>query len=237
MVDIICGPDWDKRILTLNPKPKIGILMSSGMDSTIILKLMMYYFPSDVDIKLFNIKTGPNLVKPVINDLLDQLNCDLPLNIVGDKHWEIPMYNHHARLWKGFQEIRDEWDVDELYCGNIQSPREEFFPTFDVHSPEFPKRPWLTRDPFLKNPMEHLEKYHVLDLARTHQIEKVIESTISCNTLELWHCGKCMGCKERAWAYNQLDEPDYTTLDDLINKADYDLTHDDTKNHDKEFWK
>ena len=234
MVDFICGPDWDKRILSLNPKKKVGVLISSGMDSTTILWFLLNHF--DCDITLFNVMTGPNKVKPVVSSLLEQMDCDLPLNIVGEKLWETPMYNHHARLWKGFQEIRDEWDVEELYCGNIQSPREEFFPRFTIRSPEFPKRPWLTMDPFFKNPLEHLEKYHVIDLGRRYGFNNLFDTTISCNRYELWHCGECMGCDELKWAYKQLDDPDITTLDMLIEKADYDLTHDDTKNHDKEWW-
>lgn len=208
--------------------------MSSGIDSTTILQLLLSF--ADVKIELFNIQTGPNKTKPVINKLLQEMNCKLPLNIVGEKLWDTPMYNHHARLWKGFQEIRDEWDVDELYCGNIQSPREEFFPRFNIHSPEFPKRPWLTQDSFLKNPLEHLEKYHVLEAGRRYGFAHLHQTTISCNRYELWNCGECMGCDELKWAYEQLDNPDITTLDMLIEKADYDLTHDDTKNHDKEWW-
>jgi 7-cyano-7-deazaguanine synthase in queuosine biosynthesis len=234
MVDIVCGPDWDPRIIRLNPKRKVGVLMSSGMDSTTILQLLLSF--GDVKIKLFNIQTGPNKVKPVINKLLEEMNCKLPLNIVGEKLWDTPMYNHHARLWKGFQEIRDDWDVDELYCGNLQSPREEFFPRFNIHSPEFPKRPWLTQDPFLKNPLEHLEKYHVLEAGRRYGFDHLFKTTISCNRYELWNCGECMGCDELKWAHEQLDTPNTTTLDMLIEKADYDLTHDDTKNHDKEWW-
>ena len=235
MVDIICGPDWDKRIITIHPKPRVGVLMSSGMDSTTILQLLLSHFPG-LNISLFNIKTGPNERKPVIDDLLQQMDCKLPLHVVGEKHWETPMYNHHARLWKGFQEIRDEWDVDELYCGNIQSPREEFFPRFDIHSPEYPKRPWRTVDPFLKNPLEHLEKYHVLDVGRRLGFARLFKTTISCNRHELWHCGECMGCDELAWAYDQLDTTKGTSLDDLIEQADYDLTHDVTKQHDKKWW-
>lgn len=230
----LCGPIWDERVVNLQPKKKIGVLVSSGIDSTTILAMMLKHFSSEI--VLFNIQTGPNPRKPVIDQLLKELNTNLPLNIVGKSRWEIPMYNHHARIWKAFEEIRNEWDVEELYCGNIMSPREEFFPDFNIHSPEFPKRPWLTHDPFLKNPFEHLEKYHVIDLGRREGFSHLYKTTISCNRYELWHCNECMGCKELKWAYEQLDNPPITTLDDLVKKADYDITHDDTKNHDKEWW-
>ena len=230
----VCGPEWDERVLNLNPKKNIGVLVSSGLDSTTLLGLLYNNF--DVKITLFNIQTGPNTVKPVIQDILSQMNIDLELNIIGKSRWQIPMYNHHARIWLAFQEVKEQWDVEELYCGNIQSPREEFFPTFNIHSPEFPKRPWLTRDTFLKNPLEHLEKYHVIDLGRRNNLDYLYKTTISCNRYELWNCGECMGCQELAWAYLQLDNPDGTSLQTLVDKANYDLTHDDTKKHDERWW-
>lgn len=229
-----CGPEWDERVVNINPQGKIGVLVSSGMDSTTLLAVLSSIHPIS-DITLFNIQTGPNPRKPVIEDLLRQMNLPLEVNIVGQSRWEIPMYNHHARIFLAMDEIRREWDIDQLYCGNIQSPREEFFPRFDIHSPEFPKRPWRTDDPFLKNPFEHLEKYHVIDLGRRLGIDHLYATTISCNRFELWHCGECMGCDELKWAYIQLVAGG-TSLDDLVEQANYDITHDDTMNRDKEWW-
>ncbi len=229
-----CGPEWEERIITIKPAKKIGVLVSSGLDSTTLLSLLYNNF--DSEIKLYNVRTGINTDKPVIRDILSKLGIDLTLNIVGNSIWQTPMYNHHARLWKAFQEIKELGEIDELYCGNIQSPREAFFPDFKVSSPEFPKRPWLTKDSFLKNPFEHLEKYHVIDLGRRLGIDHIYNTTISCNVYELWHCGKCMGCKELLWGFSQLDNPTSTSLADLVAKATLDLTTDTTKNHDKEYW-
>lgn len=229
-----CGPLWDTRIVNIAPTGNVGVLVSSGMDSTTLLALLAKIHPIE-KIFLFNIQTGPNPIKPVIEDLISQMGLALPINIVGKSRWEIPMYNHHARIFLAMDEIRKEWPIDQLYCGNIQSPREEFFPRFDIHSPEFPKRPWRTDDPFLKNPFEHLEKYHIIDLGRRLGIDYLYKTTISCNRYELWHCWECMGCDELVWAYSQL-ETGGTSLDDLVQRANYDLTHDDTRKHDAEYW-
>ncbi len=230
-----CGPTWDERVVNIEPRGNLGVLVSSGLDSTTLLALLASVYPHE-KITLFNIQTGPNTVKPVIEDILRQLDLKMKINIVGQSRWQIPMYNHHARIFLAMDEIRREWPIDQLYCGNIQSPREEFFPRFDIHSPEFPKRPWRTNDPFLKNPFEHLEKYHVIDLGRRIGIEQIYNTTISCNRYELWHCGECMGCDELKWAYDQLDRDQGTSLDDLVTQANYDLTHDETKRHDEEYW-
>jgi len=232
-----CGPDWDERVLSLKPKKKVGVLVSSGMDSTVLLYLLAKSLFKPPEIKLYNIQTGPNKEKPVIIELLKQMGLShLKLNIVGQDNWSIPMYNHHARIWLAMDEIRQSNEVEELYCGNIQSPRNEFFHKYDPNSPEFPKRPWRTNDPFLKNPMEHLEKYHIIDLARRRYFDKIFKTTISCNRHELWHCGECMGCKEMKWGYEQLDNEEGTSLDDLVEQAKYDLTHDETKDHDRWYW-
>jgi 7-cyano-7-deazaguanine synthase in queuosine biosynthesis len=74
-------------------------------------------------------------------------------------------------------------------------------------------------------PFQHLEKYHVLDLAHTLKIGNIIEAlTISCNVNADYHCGECMGCLERAWAYDQLYNEGVTleqmTKDAVMNYGD-----------------
>ena len=53
----ITGPKWDERVITLNPKKKVGVLMSSGVDSTTIFKLLWDNF-EDINIRIFNVITN-----------------------------------------------------------------------------------------------------------------------------------------------------------------------------------
>ena len=70
------GPEWDERVITLKPAKKIGVLLSSGMDSTTLFKLLYTKFP-ETSIRIFNVQTSEDTSKPVIDELLKQMNVDL----------------------------------------------------------------------------------------------------------------------------------------------------------------
>ena len=218
VMKFITGPKWDERVITLNPKKKVGVLMSSGVDSTTIFKLLWDNF-EDINIRIFNVQTSEDPSKPLINEILEKLNVDLELEIVGKTRWNWPMSSHYPRLCLAFQEIRDTTDCEELYCGNILPPHPQWFPRWDPTQKGIAKRPWLTNDEFLKNPFEHLEKYHVVDLARRNNFEWIYDYTISCNTHATEPCGDCMGCRELEWAYDQLDNEKGVTLDEMTKDA------------------
>ena len=77
----------------------------------------------------------------------------------------------------------------------------------------------MTNDIFLKNPFEHLEKYHVYDLGRRNGFELLYDFTISCNTHATIPCGDCMGCREVEWAFDQLYNECGVTLDQMTEEA------------------
>ena len=212
------GPSWDERVIDISPKRKIGVLLSSGVDSTTLFKLLWDNFPA-VDIRIFNVQTSEDPEKPLIKNILEKLDVDLKLEIVGESRWNWPMSAHYPRLCLAFQDIRDNTDVEELYCGNILSPHPYFWPRFDHTQKGIPKRPWLTSDNFLENPFEHLEKYHVLDLGKRGEFEWIYNHTISCNIHATKSCNECMGCKELEWGYEQLDNPKSMTLDEMTKEA------------------
>jgi|TARA_R110001606_G_scaffold143482_1_gene282767 hypothetical protein len=212
------GPKWDERIIHLEPAKKIGVLISSGVDSTTLFKLLYDNF-INTSIRIFNVQTSDDPEKPVIDAILNQLGVDMELEIVGKSRWNWPMSAHYPRLCLAFQEIRDTTDVEELYCGNILPPHSQFFPRWDPTQKGIAKRPWLTNDPFLKNPFEHLEKYHVLDLGIRGGFDSIYDFTISCNTHATIPCGDCMGCLEVDYGYDQLYNEGGTSLDGMTKDA------------------
>ena len=214
----LTGPTWDERVIDLNPASKIGILVSSGVDSTTLLKLNWDNF-KDINIRLFNVQTSENPAKPTIQKILDQLEIPLELEIVGKSRWNWPMHAHYPRLCKAFQEIRDTIDCEELYCGNILPPHPQWFPRWDVKQKGIAKRPWVTNDKFLKNPFEHLEKYHVLDIGVRNNFEQIYQQTISCNIHAEIPCNDCMGCCELKWGWEQLSSKVGTNLDEMTKDA------------------
>jgi hypothetical protein len=213
-----CGPGWDERIVSIDPKSNPAILLSSGMDSSTILGIFACGMPN-VKFRVFNVQTSDDPNKPEIDAILKFFGLDIELEIVGTSRRNWPMKSHYPRLCLAFQEIRDTTDVGELYCGNILTPHPQFFPRWNVDQKGIAKRPWLTSDSFLKNPFEHIEKYHVLDLGRRYGFDDVYDLTTSCNVYANDHCGDCMGCKELDWAYNQLDSERGVDLDTMTAEA------------------
>lgn len=214
----VCGPQWDERIVNLSPAKKIGVLMSSGADSTTLFKLLTDNFPN-TKIRIFNIQTSEDPRKPLIENILKKLNVSTELEIVGQSRLHWPMTSHYPRLCRAFQEIRDNTDCEELYCGNILTPHPQWFPRWNPEQRGIAKRPWLTNDSFLKNPFEHIEKYHIIDLARRGNFDSILNHTISCNISADTPCEDCMGCRELEWGYKQLDNEQGTTLDEMTDDA------------------
>ena len=50
-----CGPEWDTRIVNLNPKGKIGIMITGGIDSWLLYNLLALEYNHE-SILLFLIK-------------------------------------------------------------------------------------------------------------------------------------------------------------------------------------
>lgn len=192
-------------------------MVSSGIDSTTLLCLLHNHF--DSHIRIFNVQTSEDPSKPTIENILSESNLPYDIEVVGKSRWNWPMKAHYPRLCLAFQEIRDTTDVEELYCGNILTPHPQFFPRWNVDQRGIAKRPWLTNDSFLKNPFEHLEKYHVIDLGRRNGFDHIYNHTISCNLYAEYECGDCMGCREKKWAFEQLDKERGTTLDEMTEDA------------------
>jgi uncharacterized Rmd1/YagE family protein len=185
-MNLICGPDWDKRVVTIEPKGKMGLLMSGGIDSFVLFNLL----PENTII--FNIKRqdqfdSVNLVRKLTKK--DVIEVD-ELQIEKQEMVRFTMYH-----------IADLYNLDQMYTGINCIPNLQHFPEFVEDNPY---RPWRITDvdhnvvaPFL-----HLYKYHIIDIANKNNID--LSNTQSCSVYLHGHCGKCWSCKEKEWGYNQL---------------------------------
>ena len=194
-----CGPAWDTRIITINPKAKVGILMSGGIDSWVLYNILKLDF-SKPEIVIFNIKRGDgyDTAKRVklLTGISDIIEVDELTTQLADYDSE------GSRVSKGAHHIMNNYSIDELYLGTNIIPHTEYFPEFISQGK--PKRLWSYREdsPF-KLPLLHLYKYHIIDLANRNNID--LSQTQSCLHKLTEHCGKCWQCLEKQWAYKQLE--------------------------------
>lgn len=194
-MDYICGPEWDKRILTFNSKPNSGILMSGGIDSFVLYNLFEMYKPKIFHIKLISGADDINHVKKLTKRG----------DIISVKDYPYDPKKPTKKFEKVAKEIFRKYKIDELYLASNRIPPIDCFPEFN--SKRKPHRPWVTDNSKIKLPFLTLYKYHIIDLAKRLKID--LSQTQSCLIRKTGHCGKCWQCRERAWAYKQLKMKGY----------------------------
>ena len=126
-----CGPEWDMRIININPKPLIGIVMSGGIDSWVLYNILKLSFKMP-KIVVFNIKR---------DDGFD--NAETVKRLTGTTEIiEIDEWTteHHNRVPLGIEYILENYGIDELYSGVNIIPHTEYFPEFITDAK--PGRPW-----------------------------------------------------------------------------------------------
>ncbi len=207
-----CGPEWDTRIINIEPKGKIGILMSGGADSFILYELLKS-IPDCPHINIFWVEsggdTGPgwDLVETV--ELLTGRDDIIPVEKFL-KHTENDSPDYlpwnevliKSNLW-----VVEEYKLDILYNGTNMNPPSEFFPEFhSTHFGEAPAGHWhIPKYTKVECPFLHLYKYHIMDLGIKHNVD--ISQTHSCNEwpTDKGHCSICRTCLEKQWGFTELE--------------------------------
>jgi len=176
---------------------RYGLLLSGGIDSAILLYLLIKVNP-EINIQPFTIaKTdGAYLyADPIIDHFNQKFNLSIPKTIVvGD-----PTVYHRQQSATAVQEIFDKHPVDYLFIGINQNPPEL------TDLPGAPKRDTKSTDPRIIFPFVDLYKHNILGFMYNNQQEDLIDITHSCTEQQI---GRCWQCQERAWAFKQLNQID-----------------------------
>ena len=187
-----CGPEWDTRIITINPKPLIGVLMSGGIDSWVLFNILKLDLNMP-KIVIFNIKRDDGYDSAETIKLLTGRNEIIEIDELTTQH--------NNRVPTGIEYILENYGIDELYTGVNIIPHTEYFPEFITDAR--PGRSWsIPPNAPVKCPFNHLYKYHIIDLADRYNID--LKNTHSCIDQNKGHCGVCWQCLEKQWGYNQL---------------------------------
>ena len=181
-----------------------GLLLSGGIDSAILLYLLIKVNPK-INLQPFTIaKTdGAYLyADPIIDHFNRKFNLTIPKTIqVGD-----PTVHHRQQSTTAVKEIFDKHPVDYLFIGINQNPPE-------LNSlPGAPKRDTKSIDPRIVFPFVDLHKHNILEFMYDNNQEDLINITHSCTEQPIGRCNTCWQCTERAWAFKQLDKVDTGTL-------------------------
>ena len=207
---IITGPENDKREIEISlpaGKKKIGIMLSGGADSAILLYILALerkLANSNHELIPFTVARPDgawNYVKPIADKVKSMLGVEFADPVqVGD-----PSLHHSKQGRSGELEARSKYKIDHFYYGSQQHP--------PVPMPgDYPARPDKIELPGTTVPFALVDKRHTLGLYEVFQAWPLIELTHSCTAQTEGRCGECYNCKEREWALGELQTIDPGTL-------------------------
>lgn len=198
----ICGPLHDRReiILELPTTPiTIGVLVSGGIDSAILLHLiyqqneLMGNIHKIIPLTVARKEGSKYFACYVVRQVQQHFNLQYePPFCVGDNTVFEP-----KQVTTGMAHAVD-LGCDLLFLGVIEQREEHALHWNRI----FVHDTLLCRFPFSK-----VQKSHVIDLVRLAKQEALFHITHSCDE-EVGKCGQCNGCRERAWGFSQLEMED-----------------------------
>jgi hypothetical protein len=196
----------DKKIqIDLNQGQRYGVMLSGGLDSSLMLFLMLKDLQDkkiQVDIQPYTIPKHDGsifFVPDILKYFRSIFKIDIPdLIKVGD-----PEVHHRIQSEVAIKEIFKRDPTAIIYSGINQNPQDKF--DYSIY-PEmgYPNRIKKSPNPRLIFPFIELQKHHILDLVILFQQEKLLTLTHSCTEQTLGRCMNCFQCRERQWAFDQL---------------------------------
>lgn len=182
--------------LDIDLNKKYGILLSGGLDSAVLMYLLIKT-NKDINLQPFTIPKydGAFLyADPVIDHFNKKFNLSIPKTIkVGD-----PNVFHRKQSETAVRDIKEKYPVDFLFIALNQNPPElnelDGAPKRSTHSP----------DPSIILPFVNLLKTHIIDFMIEYGQEDLSLITHSCTEQQTGRCGRCWQCTERQWAFDQL---------------------------------
>lgn len=179
---------------------KYGLLLSGGLDSAVLLYLLIRDFPN-IDLQPFTIPKhdGSALyADPIIDHFNEKFNLHIPSSIfVGN-----PDAHHTMQSTTAIIEIFKKHHCDFLFMGVNTNPAE----LNDLDGA--PKRKLESPNPRLIYPFAYMTKDAILKIMFDNNQEDLAEITHSCTEQKVGRCNKCWQCTERAWAFTKLNKID-----------------------------
>lgn len=194
--------------IELDPKLRTGVLVSGGMDSAILLFLILKEIADknlNIDLTVYNVpNVADNAVehsKDVVEFLEQYFNTSIKLVNIG-LGTAAPL----QLIRKPATELITNGLVDMLYSGQNQfAPEAKLWPEYIRAESGFVRRdPNSPDEPHARFPFIKLYKYHILELYRQFNLLELARITHSCTTQTAGKCAECLWCREREWAFTRL---------------------------------
>jgi|APGre2960657373_1045057.scaffolds.fasta_scaffold00053_25 7-cyano-7-deazaguanine synthase in queuosine biosynthesis len=207
--NIAVGKDDFKNTINLKlPKGnRIGVLVSGGADSAILLYLLaklnieslepVELIPFTVPKKIDNAMMFAESVVNYVNNLLD-IKLDGPYP-VGE------LDSHYSKIIRtGAEAAVINFNLDCIVFGSQQVPPSEF-KMLGI----YPNRPSsIDEHPKVYCPFALVDKRHTMDLYRIYDRLDLLSLTHSCTEKAIGRCNECFNCSERTWSLESIQISD-----------------------------
>jgi tRNA(Ile)-lysidine synthase TilS/MesJ len=179
---------------------KYGIMLSGGLDSAVLLYLLIRQEPK-IQLQPFTIDKTDGAscyANPIVKHFNKKFNLSIPETIyVGDSR-----AHHRVQSTTAVIDIFNNYLVNRLFIGINQNP-----PELD-HLPGAPQRDKKSNDPRIIFPFVDLYKTDIIEMMFKHNQQDLIYITHSCTEQSIGRCNRCWQCTERSWSFSKLGQED-----------------------------
>jgi len=202
----------DKEFSLESNEGNVGILLSGGLDSLLLLTLLCEYFDRQRYI-IFTIDK-PDGSMMWTEKILDYVSDRFPTNEFYQQIIEGGNTDEQAELGisgkVGFSDVLRNYysNLGILYSGNTANP-----PVVLDHNTAEPDRSAALKaqekwEKFTM-PFAHINKSHTIELAQRNKYQHVFTMSHTCTERPRGRCGVCWQCRERQWGFeeNNLKDP------------------------------
>jgi hypothetical protein len=193
-------------MIDINQNKKYGIMLSGGLDSAVLLYLILEK-NQNIDIQPFSIPKydGSHLFVPGIIDYFNKtFNIKISNTIlVGD-----PNAYHKEQSRTAVEDIfQNHSNIDFIFFATNQNPPHSFdYSQYPLDG--YPDRVKRSNHPKILMPFIDLYKDQILKILYDNNQEELLLLTHTCTERKTGRCGQCFQCNERAWAFDQLGKND-----------------------------
>lgn len=186
--------------LDIDESKKYGILLSGGIDSAILLYLLLKTSPS-INLRTYTVAKTDGALEHS-NRIVEHFNKKFTANIpapgvVGD-----PTLHHSMQVVSAVHAAYKKGVTHRLFIGTNQNPPEL------AGLVGAPNRPIGSPSKYVLLPFIDLYKSHILDFMYQFNQEDLVNITHSCTEQPVGRCNSCWHCSERTWAFRQLNKID-----------------------------
>lgn len=182
---------------TIHPNNTIGVLLSGGMDSALLLYLLAKYTPNSISCFTVKKHDGADMyVDGIVNWINQKLNKTIPFSLrVGN-----PNLHHEQIIVNALYLIKNECDI--FYLAGNSYPEDIL--------PGGPRRTRVVGNT-IKQPFFDCYKTDIVRAYIDYDIMDLLPYTHTCTEQSIGRCHMCWQCRERNWAFEELNIIDKTT--------------------------